>query len=475
MKYYRMLLKSKNLKLTLKNLSLIVFFITTIFNLKAQSKGVEESLLSNRIKIDGVSAVIGDFVILDSDIDKTIVEMESQGISTKNIVRCQLLGKLMEDKLYAHHAVQDSLEISDQEVYDYVDQSIAYFTEQLGSVEKVLEFYKKPNELAFRDELFQINKVQKLSSMMQSQIVENVEITPEEVRQFFQSIPESELPTFGTELEISQIVIMPEVSKEETERLINQLKSFKADVEEKGLSFASKAILYSQDPGSRSSGGKYTLQRKKPRMVKEFRDIAFSMQEGEVSDPFKTDFGWHILTVDKIRGQEIDVRHILLTPKADTKRLETAKNVLDTIRKRLLDKEFTFEVAAYQFSSEKETRLNGGAIINPSTRDKRFELTKMDPVLYNQIRDLKEGEISAPLVDEDRSGLKKYKILKITNRFDEHLADYSKDYVKVKELALKEKQLNTIQKWLKDKILLTYVSVNRDYYNCEFKNDWRKN
>ena len=470
-----MLLKSKNLKLTLKNLSLIVFFITTIFNLKAQSKGVEESLLSNRIKIDGVSAVIGDFVILDSDIDKTIVEMESQGISTKNIVRCQLLGKLMEDKLYAHHAVQDSLEISDQEVYDYVDQSIAYFTEQLGSIEKVLEFYKKPNELAFRDELFQINKVQKLSSMMQSQIVENVEITPEEVRQFFQSIPESELPTFGTELEISQIVIMPEVSKEETERLINQLKSFKADVEEKGLSFASKAILYSQDPGSRSSGGKYTLQRKKPRMVKEFRDIAFSMQEGEVSDPFKTDFGWHILTVDKIRGQEIDVRHILLTPKADTKRLETAKNVLDTIRKRLLDKEFTFEVAAYQFSSEKETRLNGGAIINPSTRDKRFELTKMDPVLYNQIRDLKEGEISAPLVDEDRSGLKKYKILKITNRFDEHLADYSKDYVKVKELALKEKQLNTIQKWLKDKILLTYVSVNRDYYNCEFKNDWRKN
>ena len=310
---------------------------------------------------------------------------------------------------------------------------------------------------------------------MQSQIVENVEITPEEVRQFFQSIPESELPTFGTELEISQIVIMPEVSKEETERLINQLKSFKADVEEKGLSFASKAILYSQDPGSRSSGGKYTLQRKKPRMVKEFRDIAFSMQEGEVSDPFKTDFGWHILTVDKIRGQEIDVRHILLTPKVDTKRLETAKNVLDTIRKRLLDKEFTFEVAAYQFSSEKETRLNGGAIINPSTRDKRFELTKMDPVLYNQIRDLKEGEISAPLVDEDRSGLKKYKILKITNRFDEHLADYSKDYVKVKELALKEKQLNTIQKWLKDKILLTYVSVNRDYYNCEFKNDWRKN
>ena len=475
MKYYRTLLKPKNLKLTHKTIILITFVISATFNLNAQGTSVKQSLTPNRIKIDGVSAVVGDYVILDSDIDKTILEMESQGISTKNVVRCELLGKLMEDKLYAHHAVQDSLEISDQEVYDYVDQSIAYFTEQLGSIEKVLEFYKKPNELAFRDELFQINKIQKLSSMMQSKIVENIEITPEEVRQFFQSIPESELPTFGTELEISQIVLMPEVSEEETERLINQLKSFKADVEEKGLSFASKAILYSQDPGSRSSGGKYTLHRKKPRMVKEFRDIAFSMQEGEVSNPFKTDFGWHILTVDKIRGQEIDVRHILLTPKADIKRLEDAKKVLDTIRKRLLDEEFTFEIAAYQFSSEKETRLNGGAIINPSTRDKRFELTKMDPVLYNQIRDLKEGEISVPLLDEDRSGLKKYKILKITNRHNEHLADYSRDYIKVKELALKEKQLNSIQKWLTDKIALTYVSINSDYYGCEFKNDWRKN
>ena len=213
MKYYRTLLKPKNLKLIHKIINLITFVIATIFNLNAQGTSVKESVSPNRIKIDGVSAVIGDYVILDSDIDKTIVEMESQGMSTKNITRCELLGKLMEDKLYAHHAIQDSLEISDQEVYDYVDQSIAYFTEQLGSIEKVLEFYKKPNELAFRDELFQINKVQKLSSMMQSKIVEDVEITPEEVRQFFQSIPKSELPTFGTELEISQIVLMLTLKK----------------------------------------------------------------------------------------------------------------------------------------------------------------------------------------------------------------------------------------------------------------------
>ena len=460
----------KNTKLLIIKYLFLFFYINTLI-LNAQQN---LSVKLQRIKVDGVSAVVGDYVILESDIDKAIVEMESQGISAKNITRCELLGKLMEDKLYAHSAVQDSLEVSDQEIYDYVDQSIAYFTEQLGSIEKVLEFYKKPDELSFRDELFQINKIQKLSSMMQSKIVDEIEITPEEVRSFFKNIPNNELPTFGTELEISQIVMEPKVSQAEKERIINQLKSFKVDVEERGMSFSSKAVLYSQDPGSRSNGGKYTLHRKKPRMVKEFRDIAFSMQEGQISDPFKTDFGWHILLVEKIRGQELDVRHILLTPKVDEEQLEEARKLLDTLRIRIINEEITFENAAFQFSSEKETRLNGGTIINPTTGDKRFELTKMDAVLYNQIRDLKDGELSVPFMEEDRSGLKKYKILKVTNRYDEHVADYSKDYVKIKELALKEKKLKAIKEWMAKKIKATYININRDFYDCEFSNNWRK-
>lgn len=471
--FYKTQSKLKNLKhikVMKNNYLLLIILINTSIVI---GQGTQ-ALSPTKIKVDGVAAVVGDYVILESDIDKTLVEMESQGMSTANINRCELLGKLMEDKLYAHNAIQDSLEVKDQEIYDYVDQSIAYFTEQLGSIEKVLEFYKKPDELSFRDELFQINKIQKLSSLMQSNIVDEIEITPEEVRTFFKSIPEAELPTFGTELEISQIVIEPKVTEEEKERIINQLKSFKVDVEERGMSFSSKAVLYSQDPGSRSSGGKYSLHRKKPRMVKEFRDIAFSMQEGQISDPFKTDFGWHIILVEKIRGQEVDVRHILLTPKVDAVQLEDARKLLDTLRTRIVDKEITFEDAAYQFSSEKETRLNGGAIINPTTGDKRFELTKMDPLLYNQIRDLKDGVISVPLLDEDRSGLKKYKILKVTNRFDEHTADYSKDYTKIKDLALKEKKLKAIKKWMEEKIELTYISLNKDFDDCNFNNNWRK-
>jgi len=430
---------------------------------------------SYRIKIDGVSAVIGDYVILNSDIDKTLVEMESQGVNTKGISRCQLLGKLMEDKLYAHHAVQDSLEVSVEEIYSTVDQIIDNFTRQLGTIEKVLEFYNKDDEAIFRQEIFEINKTQKLSSMMQGQIIEDVEVTPEEVRIFFESIPPNELPTFGTELEISQIVIEPEVSENEKIRIINQLKTFREDILERGSSFASKAILYSQDPGSRSTGGKYTLHRKRPQMVKEFRDEAFSLEEGEISKPFKSDFGWHILKVDKIRGQEVDVRHILLTPKIEPLQLLEAKDKLDLIKKRIVEDELTFTDAALQFSSEKETKYNGGVLINPQTGDTRFELTNLDPTLYSQIRNLKDQSISSTIMEEDRSGLKKYKILKVSNRFDEHTAEYSKDYSRIKALALKQKQLDLIQDWMKEKIESTYVNVNRENKLCEFKNKWIKN
>ena len=461
-----MLYKQINLKFFLKYLKVLAILFFEIQNTLAQE--------SVRFKLDGVASVVGDYVILDSDIDKTFSEMESQGISTKNVTRCELLGKLMEDKLYAHHAIQDSLEVSDTEIYSYVDQSIEYFTEQLGSLDKVLEFYNKKDELSFRDELYELNKIQKLSQLMQSKIVDDVEVTPEEVKLFYESIPFADLPVFGTELEISQIVIEPNVSDEEKNRVIDLLNSFKNDVEEKGLSFASKAILYSQDPGSRANGGKYTLHRKRPRMVKEFRDVAFSLEEGEISSPFMTEFGWHILTVEKIRGQQVDIRHILITPNVDESKLGESKKLLDTIRKRIVDKEIEFKDAAFNFSFEKETRNNGGKLINPITGDTRFELTKMDPKLYSQVKNLNEGEISLPLLETDRSGLKKYKIIMVSKRFEEHVANFSKDFPKIKELALKDKQLKTVKKWLKSKIEETFVNVNKSFRSCSFTNNWTK-
>ncbi len=451
------------------------FFSTTIllfFNLSFSQVDNSSDTIQNKIKIDGVSAVVGEYVILESDVDKTLIDLQSQGVSTQSITRCSLLGKLMEDKLYAHHAEQDSLEVDNNQIYSYVDRTIEYFVDQLGSLDKVIEFYKKKDEKSFRTELFEINKLNQLSEKMQSKIVEEIEITPDEVRQFFNSIPKYERPVFGAELELAQIVINPEVSFKDEQKVIDRLETIKNDIVVNGSSFATKAILYSQDPGSRSTGGKYTLNRNRPQMVKEFRDAAYRLREGEVSDPFKTPNGWHIIKVDKIRGQEVDVRHILLIPEVTSDALVEAKRTIDLIRKRIIDKELTFEEAAKSLSDEEETKNNGGVLINPTTGDTRFELTKMDPVLYSQAQKLKDNEISNPLLEEDRRGIKKYKIIKVSNRFDEHIADYSQDYIKIKELALKEKQLNKIQSWMVEKIDETYININKDNKDCNFTNKW---
>jgi len=428
-----------------------------------------------KIKIDGLAAVVGDFIILDSDIDKTLIDLQSQGVATDNLDKCSLLGKLMEDKLYAHHAEQDSLEIDNQQIFNYVDQTIEYFVSQLGDIDKVLEFYKKEDEQTFRQELFEINKVNQLSQKMQSKIVDEIEITPEEVKQFFNNIPRYDLPIFGAELEISQIVVKPEVSEAEKKKVIDRLESIRDDIVINGSSFATKAILYSQDPGSRSTGGKYTLNRNRPQMVKEFRDVAYRLKENEVSEPFETEFGWHIVKVDRIRGQEVDVRHILLTPEISPDAMAEAKKKVDLIRKRVVDGELTFQEAAKSFSDEKSTKNNGGVLINPTTGDTRFELTKIDPVLYNQIQRLGDNEISSPLLEQDRQGNQSYKLIMVSDRFDEHVADYSKDYIKIKELALKEKQLTAIQKWMNEKIIDTYISVNDQNKQCNFANKWLKN
>ena len=455
------------------NKRFIILFLLFLFCSSVLSYAQTDSIVNpTRIKIDGVAAVIGDYVILDSDVDKAYIDLESQGIPTSNIERCSLLGKLMEDKLYAHHAEQDSITVSDAEINDYVSRTIDYFVQQLGNMEKVLEFYKKKDEQSFRSELFDINRVQQLSQRMQSNIVEEIEVTPDEVRTFFDKIPVDQRPVFGAELEIAQIVVEPTPTESEVERTIRLLETMRNDVLENGSSFASKAILYSQDPGSRSRGGRYTLDRKRPVMVKEFRDQAYRLREGEVSQPFQTDFGWHIVTVDKIRGQLIDVRHVLLVPEISAKELKEAKDKLDLIRKRIQDEEFSFSDAALNFSDDKDTASNGGVLINPTSGDTRFELTKLDPTIYNHILNLEDNQISPPILDEDRSGNKKYKILMVTNRYDEHQADFAKDYVKIKDLALKEKQLDAIEMWMSEKIDDTFVNVNRSYRDCDFSNKW---
>lgn len=440
----------------------LVFFVQSFFS-------------QEREKIDGVAAVIGDFVVLESDIDKQFTQLKVSGVSMENITKCQVFGKLLEDKLYQHHAIQDSIEVNQAEIQSYVDQQVNAFALQIGSMDKLLEYYKKDSEQELRSEMFELNKNSELSKKMQQSIVEEIEVTPEEVRQFFNSIPKSERPIFGTELRVSQIVVYPAVSQEEKQRVINRLKDFKADVIDNGASFISKAVLYSEDPGSRTKGGKYSINRKNSPMVKRFNEVAFSLSEGEISEPFETDYGFFIIYLEKIRGQEYDIRTILLRPKFTQKVINETKNRLTNIRERIVAGEISFADAAIEASDEIETRFDGGLLINPETQDYNFELTKMDPELYSQIANLKEDEVSIVYQDEDRFNPVKFKILTVSNRYDEHVADFSKDYLKIQKLALQNKQLKEIENWQNQKIFDTYINISNDFGNCEFFSNWLKN
>ena len=427
---------------------------------------------TSRKKVDGVAAVVGDYLILESDIDKAYIDLHQQEVDTKDISRCQMLGKLMEDKLYAHQAVQDSIKLTDAEIRDQVNQRIEFLTAQLGGdIKKLLEFYKKDDEQAMRDELFNLLKVNTLAQRMKQQVVKDVEVTPEEVRNFFNAIPADERPHFGTELEIAQIVVNPVAPPSAVQKVIDQLNDIKKDVEEEGMSFATKAILYSQD---RATGGQVLTFNRNSAFDKAFKEVAFTLQEGEISKPFESSFGWHIIQMDKIRGKEVSVRHILIMPDIPDEALNEAKEKIAKIRDRIVNKELTFDEAARNFSDEKETRNDGGQLINPEDLSTRFELTRIEPSLYARISDLKDNEVSVPFLDEDRTGKKSYRIYQITNRIEEHQADFVKDYVKIQDLALKEKQLKAISKWLKEHIEKTYIAVKGEYRKCEFSNNWLK-
>jgi peptidyl-prolyl cis-trans isomerase SurA len=312
---------------------------------------------------------------------------------------------------------------------------------------------------------------------MKSEIIGDLEVTPEETRQFFESIPKDEIPLFGDEIEIAQIVIEPKIGDEQNQEVIDRLNEMRDEILSSGTledvikNFTTKAVFYSEDKPSKKDGGKYTLTRRDP-FVKEFKDAAFSHKEGEISKPFKTEYGYHILLVEKIRGQQIVVRHILLYPEVTSEAVKEAAEKAEKLRKQLIDKEISFEDAARTFSDEKETRQNGGQLVNPATGDRRFDLSKIDPELYGRVYGMTEGDVSKVIKDEDRTGKVQFKILKVTKRIDEHIADFSDDYPRIKDLALRRKQLNEIKKWKKIKVKDTYIKVTPDYQDCDFVKEW---
>ena len=456
-------------KNNLNNIKMIkkIFIVTLLFVLSVQLNAQE------KVKVDGVATVIGKNIVLDSEIDAFKQELIQQSGGKIEISDCEMLEQIMNRKLLAHHAVIDSVLVSEAEIGQQVQRKTDYFTQQLGSVEKMLELYGFDNVKDLKDELYRVEKEALLIQKMQQKITADVDITPEEVKRYFNSLKEqNNLPEIGAEIELSQIVLKIKPSAVETKKVIDRLNELKKEIEE-GANFKMKAILYSDDPGVTQNSGFYTIDRNSP-FVKEFKEAAFSLEEGEISEPFKSDFGYHILIVEKIKGKQRDVRHILIQPKVDEEANQIIKDSLENYREDILKHKISFEDAVVKYSEDKATKLSKGVLMNAASGDTHFDLTRMDPELYAKVSSLKPGEISRVFYEETRQGEKMYKILLLKSKTEAHIANLSKDYVKIQDLALQKKKTELIEKWAKDKIKDTYIKINNAYSKCKFKNNWYK-
>ena len=432
-----------------------------------------QNTTAQKVKIDAVGVVVGKNIVLDSDIEKFKLELENNSEGKIKISDCEMLEQLMLQKLLAHHAVVDSIVVSDAEVNSQVERNIQFFSQEYGSVEKVVEAYGFNDIEDLKTELFGIEKENSLIQKEQRQITENIDVTPEEIRIYFNGLKEKgELPEFPAEIQIAQLVLNAEASPEEIERILNKLNQLKKEIEE-GSSIKMKAIINSNDPGVTENGGRYSID-KNSQFIKEFKETAFSLDVNQVSEPFKSQFGYHIIQLHEIRGETRIASHILLQPEIPQEKLDKTKEKLEKIVADIKSGELTFNEAVRKFSQDTDTRNNGGLIVNPYSGESTFDLTRMDPALYARVNNLQKNEMSDIFYDEDRSGKKMYKVMIMKDRTNTHIADMVDDYVKVQNLALQKKKQETIAKWSKEKIGDTYIKISNEYQKCTFDKNWTK-
>jgi peptidyl-prolyl cis-trans isomerase SurA len=434
---------------------------------------ISMSTFAQKIKIDGVAVVIGKNIVLDSDIEKFKKEIDSRSEGKITITDCEMLEELMQQKLLAHHAVVDSVVVDDSEVSSRVDRSIQYFTQQYGTIDKVIKAYGFNDLDDLKKELNTVQKENILIEKEQQQVTEKVDVTPEEVRLYFNGLKEKgELPEFPAEIELAQIVLNASPTKEENDRIVTKLIEIKKQIEE-GASFKMKAIINSDDPSVTQNGGTFTVT-KESGLVKEFKEMAFSLDIGQVSKPFKSDFGYHIMQLLEVKGNARVVSHILMQPDIPDTRLKDTQQRAEQIAKDIKEGSITFAEAVKKYSEDKETKYNEGVIVNPQSGETKFDLTRMDPAFYARVAELKKGELSDVFFDQNRSGDKMFKFIIMRDRTDTHKADLVEDYVKVQDLALMKKKEETITKWAKEKIKDTYIKMAPSHSKCTFKKNWKK-
>lgn len=421
--------------------------------------------------IDEVVWVVGDEAILKSDVESERLNAQYEGRKFDGDPYCIIPEQLAIQKLFLHQAAIDSVEVSEQEVLAQVERRTNWLIDQIGSKEKLEEYYNKTST-QIREMLRENVRDGMTVQRMQQQIVGDIKIVPAEVRRFFKNLPQDSIPFIPTQVEVQIVTLEPKIPQEEIERVKKALRDYTDQVNKGEIAFSTLARLYSEDEASRRRGGELGFMGR-GELVPEYANVAFNLQEsGKVSKIVESEFGFHIIQLIEKRGDRINTRHILLKPRVEEEDLESSLLRLDSIAKDIRNEKFSFDEAATYISQDKDTRNNHGLMANPVSGTARFEMQDLAQVsqeVAKTVEGLKVGEVSDPFTMLNSKGKEICAIVKLKARIDGHKATITEDYQRLKSIVQEKLGAEKLDKWIRDKQKHTYVRINENWVKCDFK------
>ncbi|MCB0661352.1 MAG: peptidylprolyl isomerase [Saprospiraceae bacterium] len=431
-------------------------------------------LFGQREVVDKVIAQVGGELVLLSELEEQYALMESQrGVMPEN-ARCFILDQILIQKLLINQAKLDSIEVSDDEVEAQLDARIERILTLMGNDVKQFEDYYGQTVGQVKDQFREDLKSQILSDRMRAQVFTDVTVTPSEVRSFFALIPQDSLPFFDSEVEVGEIVLVPQVNKVEKNKARQKLESLRRRIVEDKEDFAELAGKYSDDFGSARVGGDLGWT-KRGKFVPEFEAAAYNLEPGEVSDLIESEFGFHIIELLDRRGNSIHTRHILVKPEITDADLTKTYQRLDSIRNLIISDSITFSYAVKKFGNKDVQSFNNdGRMVNPNTGNTFFEVGDLDPDIFFTIDTMDIGDISAPFMYSQQGGTKAFRIISLQSRTLPHQASLKADYSKIQMAAIESKKSQFIDEWIADKVYSTYVRLDNRYDNCPNLSKWRE-
>ena len=413
-----------------------------------------------KVVADKIISIVGDRIILKSDIVNSISDIARQGGTIPDNAECLLTEQAVISKVLMLQAEKDSLPVTEEEVESELDQKIRYYVNQLGS-QAALEEMAGKTIYQIKDDARESVKEQKMAAAMQRKIVENVHITPTEVRAFFEKVPKDSLPYYESELEVGQIILYPKASRDVDIYILGQMNNYKKQIEAKSTTFEALAKQVSEDPGSKERGGQYQINRAEKTWDPVFLSTAFRLKEGEISNPVKSKFGYHIIQMVQRNGDDAIVRHILRIPPVTEEEIKAAKGRLDTVRSKIIAGTTGFNEAAVKYSDD-ETQKFAGAFITGRDGSTYVTIDQLDKEVVQMLSHMKVGEISQPTAFETEQGKKGVKIVYLKSRSEPHRMNIREDYSKISTYALEQKKSEAVEKWLKAKLPTYYVMIDKE-------------